>query len=122
MGEISQKRERPEMPEGVEYMREQVSQAGGNGTMRTKRTELAAEREELDAGEFPGSKKGVQEVAVQGSLFSLEKRQAKPFSVNHKGGPGKGSRKASKIWSERGYKLGVLSSGRGPVDKGRPGM
>lgn len=49
MGEISQKRERPEMPEGVEYMREQVSQAGGNRTMRTKRTELAAEREELDA-------------------------------------------------------------------------
>lgn len=76
--------------------------------MRTKRTELAAEREEVDAGEFPGSKKGVQEVAVRGSLFSL-----KTFSENHEGGPGKGSRKASKIRSERGYKLGVLSSGRG---------
>lgn len=76
--------------------------------MRTKRTELAAEREELDAGEFPESKKGVQEVAVRGSLFSL-----RTFSENHEGGPGKGSRKASKIWSERGYKLGVLSSGRG---------
>lgn len=54
-------------------MREQVSQEGGNRTMRTKRTELAAEREEVDAGESPGSKKGVQEIAVQGSLFSLEK-------------------------------------------------
>ena len=102
-------------------MREQVSQQGGNRTTRTKRTELAAEKGELDTGEFTGSTKGVQEAVVQGSLFSLEK-QVKPFSENHEGGPSKGSRKVSKIQSERGYKLGVLSSGRGPVDGGRPGM